>query len=81
MVDVAADSGWLATTLSAMHLMEMIMQGLWFTDSTLLALPYVTKELLPWFRDNVYLNCCYCFTYLSSKFCACRNYLTLKQRN
>jgi len=46
MVDVAADGGWLFTALNSMHLMQMIMQGQWFTDSTLLTLPHVTPKLV-----------------------------------
>eukprot|EP01105_Mastigella_eilhardi_P023253 TRINITY_DN5830_c0_g1_i2.p1 TRINITY_DN5830_c0_g1~~TRINITY_DN5830_c0_g1_i2.p1 ORF type:complete len:744 (-),score=171.52 TRINITY_DN5830_c0_g1_i2:169-2400(-) len=50
MVDVAADNGWLGTTLNAMHLAEMVLQGLWFTDNTLLCLPFVTPSNLEWFQ-------------------------------
>eukprot|EP01125_Pyxidicula_operculata_P022548 TRINITY_DN928_c0_g1_i3.p1 TRINITY_DN928_c0_g1~~TRINITY_DN928_c0_g1_i3.p1 ORF type:complete len:2094 (-),score=618.62 TRINITY_DN928_c0_g1_i3:183-5534(-) len=35
MVDVAADSGWLFTTLKTIELMQMVIQGYWSTDSTL----------------------------------------------
>ncbi|KAH3764158.1 activating signal cointegrator 1 complex subunit 3 [Pelomyxa schiedti] len=52
-VDVAADKGWLSTSLNAMHLLEMIMQGVWFTDNTLLSLPSITRDKLSWFHDEL----------------------------
>jgi len=45
-VDVAAEGGWLFTTINAMHLMQMIIQGRWFTDSTLSILPSLNNEIL-----------------------------------
>ncbi|PRP78838.1 activating signal cointegrator 1 complex subunit 3 [Planoprotostelium fungivorum] len=39
MVDVAADGGWMNTSLQCMYLLQMIMQGMWQTDSQLLSLP------------------------------------------
>jgi len=46
MVDVAADGGWLETTLNCMHLMQMIIQGRWFTESTLLTLPHADDRVV-----------------------------------
>jgi activating signal cointegrator complex subunit 3 len=51
MVDVAADGGWLKTTLNCMHLMQMVMQARWFTDSTLLTLPHADDRLVLAFAD------------------------------
>lgn len=47
MVDVAANSGHLHTTLKCMTLMQCIVQGRWWNDSTLLQLPHVTANMLP----------------------------------
>lgn len=46
MVDVAADSGYLFTALNSMHLLQMIMSGRWFTDSTLLLLPHFDGNVI-----------------------------------
>jgi activating signal cointegrator complex subunit 3 len=43
---VAADGGWLFTALNAMHLMQMVMQGRWFTDSSLLTLPHINSKVV-----------------------------------
>lgn len=45
MVDVAAEGGWLSTTLSACHLFQMLMQGRWHTDSSLLTLPHLSAKV------------------------------------
>jgi activating signal cointegrator complex subunit 3 len=50
MLDTSADEGWLATTLRIVHLMQMIVQGQWFNESTLLALPNVQLKHLVNFR-------------------------------
>ncbi|EFJ17505.1 hypothetical protein SELMODRAFT_178863 [Selaginella moellendorffii] len=47
MVDAAANGGWLRTTIRAMQLLQMIMQGTWSDHSPLLMLPNTTTELLP----------------------------------
>ncbi|KAJ3082711.1 activating signal cointegrator 1 complex subunit, partial [Quaeritorhiza haematococci] len=47
MVDISADSGFLATSLGIMNLMQCIKQALWPTDCDLLSLPFMTPELLP----------------------------------
>eukprot|EP01104_Vermistella_antarctica_P009338 TRINITY_DN238_c1_g1_i2.p1 TRINITY_DN238_c1_g1~~TRINITY_DN238_c1_g1_i2.p1 ORF type:complete len:2228 (-),score=554.58 TRINITY_DN238_c1_g1_i2:294-5987(-) len=46
MVDVASDLGFLFTTLSVLHLMQMVTQGRADDDSTLLNLPHVTTEMI-----------------------------------
>jgi len=44
MVDVSAEAGWLSTTLRVMQLTQMVVQGRWLTDSTLLNLPHITPQ-------------------------------------
>ena len=44
MIDVAADSGFLGTTIGITTVLQCIKQGLWLTDSTLLSVPYITQE-------------------------------------
>ena len=44
MVDVAADAGMLTTCLNTMHVAQMVVQGRWYSDSTLLQLPGVTDS-------------------------------------
>eukprot|EP00824_Muranothrix_gubernata_P021332 TRINITY_DN4548_c0_g1_i1.p1 TRINITY_DN4548_c0_g1~~TRINITY_DN4548_c0_g1_i1.p1 ORF type:complete len:252 (-),score=35.21 TRINITY_DN4548_c0_g1_i1:374-1072(-) len=46
MVDVAADNGWLETSLSIMNLMQCIMQGVWWDGSSLLVCPHFDEELV-----------------------------------
>ena len=46
MIDVCADNGWLATTLQCLGLLQMIVQGRWFSDSSLMTLPHVEKFML-----------------------------------
>jgi activating signal cointegrator complex subunit 3 len=46
MIDVCANSGWLSSTITCMHLLQMVMQGLWFEkDSPLWMLPSMTETL------------------------------------
>ncbi len=40
MVDVAADGGWLHTTLRCMHLTQMVVQGQWLDQSSFGQLPF-----------------------------------------
>ncbi|XP_021733961.1 DExH-box ATP-dependent RNA helicase DExH14-like isoform X1 [Chenopodium quinoa] len=46
MIDVCANSGWLSSTLNCMHLMQMVMQGLWFDNGSAL-------QMLPCLNNNV----------------------------
>ena len=50
MIDVASAEGWLATALRCMHLVQMVVQGRWLHDCTLLTLPCVDPGLLRYFR-------------------------------
>ncbi|PON68968.1 Activating signal cointegrator 1 complex subunit [Parasponia andersonii] len=46
MIDICANSGWLSSSITCMHLLQMIMQGLWFEkDSSLWMLPCMNVEL------------------------------------
>ncbi|CAN0876921.1 DExH-box ATP-dependent RNA helicase DExH14 [Linum grandiflorum] len=46
MIDVCANSGWLSSSMNCMHLMQMVMQGLWFErDSALWMLPCMNEDL------------------------------------
>ena len=44
MIDLSANEGWLQTTLEAMSLVQMCVQGLWSFDSSLLTLPHVQES-------------------------------------
>uniref|UniRef100_A0A1D1YQG8 RNA helicase n=1 Tax=Anthurium amnicola TaxID=1678845 RepID=A0A1D1YQG8_9ARAE len=46
MIDICANSGWLSSALTCMHLLQMVMQGLWFEkDSSLWMLPCMNESL------------------------------------
>lgn len=46
MIDICANSGWLSSTITCMHLLQMVMQGLWFDkDSALNMLPCMSEDL------------------------------------
>ncbi|XP_057988384.1 DExH-box ATP-dependent RNA helicase DExH14 isoform X2 [Hevea brasiliensis] len=47
MIDICANSGWLLSSITCMHLLQMVMQGLWFEkDSSLWMLPCMNTDLL-----------------------------------
>ncbi|XP_076881517.1 DExH-box ATP-dependent RNA helicase DExH14-like [Bidens hawaiensis] len=47
MIDVCANSGWLSSSITCMHLLQMVMQGMWFErDSPLWMLPCMTEDLV-----------------------------------
>ena len=46
MIDVSAESGWLATTLQIQTLLQMIIQGAWHNKSSILTLPHVEHFML-----------------------------------
>ncbi|KMS97778.1 hypothetical protein BVRB_5g123420 [Beta vulgaris subsp. vulgaris] len=46
MIDICANSGWLSSTITCMHLMQMVMQGLWLDKGSAL-------EMLPCLNNNV----------------------------
>ncbi|CAH1802861.1 unnamed protein product, partial [Owenia fusiformis] len=41
MLDVLADQGWLVSVLRTIHLIQMVVQGRWLEDSSLLTLPHI----------------------------------------
>jgi pre-mRNA-splicing helicase BRR2 len=45
MLDVISSNSWLAPAMATMELAQMVVQGLWNTDSPLLQLPHVDKAL------------------------------------
>ena len=51
MIDLCADGGWLATTLRTMHIVQMIIQGCWLHDCSLIILPSITPQHLSLFVD------------------------------
>ncbi|XP_076004539.1 activating signal cointegrator 1 complex subunit 3 [Genypterus blacodes] len=53
MLDLAANEGWLVTALGICNLVQMIVQGRWLYDSSLLSLPHVEQQHLYLFRKWV----------------------------
>ncbi|KAM6995450.1 activating signal cointegrator 1 complex subunit 3 isoform 1-T2 [Tautogolabrus adspersus] len=49
-LDVAANEGWLVTAISVINLVQMIVQGRWLHDSSLLTLPHIEQQDLHLFR-------------------------------
>ncbi|KAI5331061.1 hypothetical protein L3X38_021187 [Prunus dulcis] len=46
MIDICANSGWISSSITCMHLLQMVMQGLWFDkDSSLWMMPCMNVEL------------------------------------
>uniref|UniRef100_A0A665WR59 Activating signal cointegrator 1 complex subunit 3 n=1 Tax=Echeneis naucrates TaxID=173247 RepID=A0A665WR59_ECHNA len=50
MLDAVANEGWLVTAISICNLVQMIIQGRWLHDSSLLTLPHVEQQDLYLFR-------------------------------
>ncbi|XP_038655200.1 activating signal cointegrator 1 complex subunit 3 isoform X1 [Scyliorhinus canicula] len=50
MLDVAANNGWLVTALNIINLIQMVIQGRWVHDSSLLTLPNIEQQQLYLFR-------------------------------
>ncbi|KAH8056972.1 hypothetical protein JL722_7195 [Aureococcus anophagefferens] len=46
LVDVVSSNGWLAPALHAMELCQMVVQGLWHDDASLLQIPHVDGDTL-----------------------------------
>ena len=44
MIDIAANEGWLATTLLGSQVLQMVVQGRWASDSSLLTLPHLLED-------------------------------------
>ncbi|KAF9667696.1 hypothetical protein SADUNF_Sadunf15G0050500 [Salix dunnii] len=53
MIDICANSGWLSSSVTCMHLLQMVMQGIWFDkDSSLQMLPCMNEDLLQSLRKR-----------------------------
>jgi activating signal cointegrator complex subunit 3 len=50
MIDVVADAGWLSTTLRVQILLQMIIQGCWGHESSLMQLPHIDSFGVKAFR-------------------------------
>ncbi|KAM9004103.1 activating signal cointegrator 1 complex subunit 3 isoform X1 [Sarcophilus harrisii] len=50
MLDIAANQGWLVTALNITSLIQMVIQGRWINDSSLLTLPNIEQHHLHLFR-------------------------------
>eukprot|EP01107_Rhizomastix_libera_P003769 TRINITY_DN1648_c0_g2_i1.p2 TRINITY_DN1648_c0_g2~~TRINITY_DN1648_c0_g2_i1.p2 ORF type:complete len:2183 (-),score=603.76 TRINITY_DN1648_c0_g2_i1:51-6599(-) len=46
MVDVIASSGWLTPAIAAMEMSQMIIQGMWNSDSILKQVPHLSDEII-----------------------------------
>jgi replicative superfamily II helicase len=46
MIDIAAQRGYLMTTLNSIHLMQMIKQAMWISQPSPLQLPYLDEHLI-----------------------------------
>ena len=58
MIDVSAESGWLATTLQIQTLLQMIVQGCWHNQSSILTLPHLEKFMMYLFkRQKLNIDC------------------------
>jgi activating signal cointegrator complex subunit 3 len=52
MMDVAAEGGWLATTLRVQQLLQMVVQAMWIDDPAILMLPHFDSFILPVLRSS-----------------------------
>ncbi|XP_023618052.1 activating signal cointegrator 1 complex subunit 3 isoform X4 [Myotis lucifugus] len=50
MLDVTANQGWLVTALNITHLVQMVIQGRWLKESSLLTIPHIEQHHLHIFR-------------------------------
>jgi len=56
MIDICAESGWLASTLRVLTMLQMIVQARWDTDSSLLTLPHLQHHMLYLFSTSGITN-------------------------
>eukprot|EP00850_Spirogloea_muscicola_P017869 SM000157S02099 [mRNA] locus=s157:242304:257751:- [translate_table: standard] len=56
MVDVAANGGWLQTTLKCMQLMQMVLQGIWMDANPCDILPHFTESVGGTLRQEGFLT-------------------------
>lgn len=52
MIDVAAEGGWLATTLRIQQLLQMVVQAIWIDEPSVLILPHFDPLILPVLRTS-----------------------------
>ncbi|KAI7898946.1 Sec63 Brl domain-containing protein, partial [Cokeromyces recurvatus] len=52
MIDVAADNGYLKTSLTIMQLLQCVKQARWPNESPILTLPYIEKQMLSQIRHK-----------------------------
>lgn len=53
LIDLAANGGWLKTAFNAMHLLQMVMQGLWFEeDNQFSMLPHVNERVIKVLKEK-----------------------------
>ncbi|KAG0171135.1 hypothetical protein DFQ28_003899 [Apophysomyces sp. BC1034] len=52
MIDVAADAGYLTTSLNIMNMLQCIKQARWLDESSLLTLPNIEPRMLPQIRNK-----------------------------
>jgi len=45
MIDITAGNGWLTCTIRIIHLIQMVTQGRWLDDCTLLNLPHINERI------------------------------------
>ncbi|PKA61162.1 DEAD-box ATP-dependent RNA helicase ISE2, chloroplastic [Apostasia shenzhenica] len=67
MIDISANSGWLSSTLNCMHLLQMVMQGLWYKESSLWMLPSMTDHALSLLNQQGIFTVQELFEFSSSK--------------
>ncbi|KAJ0973942.1 hypothetical protein J5N97_015907 [Dioscorea zingiberensis] len=57
MIDICANSGWLLSSLTSMHLLQMVMQGMWYEkDSSLWMLPSMNDDCLSYLNKLGFLT-------------------------
>ena len=52
MIDIVAERGYLTSTLNSIHLMQMLKQGRWLSQSSLLQLPYLDDDTIVSLNDQ-----------------------------
>ncbi|XP_071957193.1 activating signal cointegrator 1 complex subunit 3-like [Antedon mediterranea] len=52
MLDVTADNGYLVTALSIINIIQMVLQGRWINESSLLTIPHIDSSMLSLFKSH-----------------------------
>jgi len=66
MLDVAADQGWLGSSLKIAHLLQMVVQARWINDSPLSTLPHIEPTMV----HQLGCELAYCIDWVFVKFFA-----------